>query len=173
MKKLLLFAIVILGFSAASFAQPGVSIVASSTAKIIEPISISNVASEGLSFGTIAKGTTGGTVSIAGTEAGDRTKLSGGLTLSTIDEGRSAKFTVSGESNSTFTITLPESDNVEFGANTMGLSNFRYNGSSSNTGSLTLDGTTLDVYVGATLTIGASQAVGTYSGDFEVTVNYN
>lgn len=170
MKKLLLLAIVVLGISAVSFGQSSVS--ASSAATIITPIGISNVPTDKLDFGTIAKGTSGGTVTVAPTSAGARSKT-GDVTLSAIRNGRAAKFTVTGQGNGGFSIMLPGDDRVVTSttnaSNTMSLTNF----TSTPSGTGNLISGTLDIYVGATLNISATQAAEEYTGTFPVTVNYN
>ncbi len=147
-----------------STASSGVS------ATIITPISITKT--QDMNFGNIAVSTSsGGTVVLA--PAGTRT-TTGGVTLpATTGSPAAASFTVSGQDNYTYAITLPSSavtidDNA---SHTMDVTTFTSNPST--TGTLSSGTQTLNV--GATLTVGAAQAVGTYSADvpFDVTVNYN
>ena len=167
MKKVLVLAIVVLGFAASSFAQ--VTATASTTGTIITPIAITKDVD--MNFGNIAVSPTlGGTVVLP--TAGART-LTGGVTLPVVTGTvTAASFTVTGEGSSTYSITLPSSAITLTGpSGTMTVQNFV--STPSNTGALS--GGTQQVKVGATLNVAAAQAAGTYtnaSGLF-VTVNYN
>ena len=167
MKNLLALAIIVLGFAATSFAQ--VTATASTTATIITPIAIEKDVD--LNFGNIAVSPTlGGTVVLP--TSGSRTKT-GGVTLPVVTGTVSAaSFTVTGEGNSTYSITLPSSAITLTGpSGTMTVENFV--STPSNTG--TLNSGTQEVKVGATLNVGAAQAAGTYTNEsgLFVTVNYN
>ena len=167
MKSLLVLATLVLAFAANSFAQ--VTATASTTATIITPIAITKDVD--MSFGNIAVSPTlGGTVVLP--TAGART-LTGGVTLPVVTGTVSAaSFTVTGEGNSTYSITLPSSAiTLTAPSGTMTVENFL--STPSNTGALS--GGTQEIKVGATLNVGASQPAGAYtnaSGLF-VTVNYN
>ena len=167
MKKVLVLAIVVLGFAASSFAQ--VTATASTTATIITPIAITKDVD--MNFGNIAVSPTlGGTVVLP--TAGARTQT-GGVTLPVVTGTVApASFTVTGEGNSTYSITLPSSAITLTSANgTMTVENFVSN--PGNTG--TLSNGTQVVKVGATLNVGAAQPAGTYTNaaGLFVTVNYN
>ena len=168
MKKLLALAVVILGFTAVSFGQ--VSATATASATIITPISITNVPTDVLDFGTIAKGASDGTVTIAPVSAGTRSFSN--VTLSAINIGRAAKFTVTGDGSSHFTVTVPKDGDVTIasGVNKMNVKQFLSTPSGA-TG--VLSSGTAEVWVGATLEVLATTVPGTYSGPFTVTVNYN
>ncbi|MBK7213751.1 MAG: DUF4402 domain-containing protein [Bacteroidales bacterium] len=167
MKNLLVLALVVLGFAANTFAQ--VTATSSTTATIITPIAITKDVD--MNFGNIAVSPTlGGTVVLP--TAGARTQT-GGVTLPVVTGTvAAASFTVTGEGNSTYSITLPSSAITLTSANgTMTVENFVSN--PGNTGTLS-NGSQI-VKVGATLNVGAAQPAGTYtnaSGLF-VTVNYN
>ena len=168
MKKVLVLAIVVLGFAASSFAQ--VTATASTTATIITPIAITKTVD--MNFGNIAVSPTlGGTVVLP--TAGSRT-LTGGVTLPVVTGTvTAASFTVTGEGSSTYSITLPSSAITMNGPSsaTMTVQNFVSNPS----GTGTLSSGSQQIKVGATLNVTAAQAAGTYtntSGLF-VTVNYN
>jgi hypothetical protein len=75
---------------------------------------------------------------------------------------------VTGEGTSAYTVTIPGTISIASGTNTMSIVPV-----SDPNGSGALVGGTQDIYVGGTLTVGATQPVGTYSGTFNVTVNYN
>ena len=168
MKKLLFFAVAIIGFSAIASAQVGVTKTATASATIVGPISLTKVTD--LSFGNIAVNNTIGTVVLA--PAGTRSRT-GGVTLPVITGTvTAATFSVGGEGTSTYAITLPTTDHeIKSGSNTMTVNAFT--STPSGTGTLTAGAQTIQI--GATLNVGASQATGTYTSTvpFDVTVNYN
>jgi uncharacterized protein DUF4402 len=94
----------------------------------------------------------------------------GGASLGSGAAVTAAAFTVSGQGSATYAITLPASATVTSGANTMTVNGFTSN--PAGTGTLSGAGSQ-NLLVGATLNVGASQATGTYSGTFDVTVTYN
>jgi hypothetical protein len=170
MKKMIKFfaiAILFFGFTAGTFAQ--VSATATATATIVTPIAIVNAAN--MNFGNVAVSASLGTVVLA--PAGTRT-ATGGVTLPVVTGTVAAgSFTVSGQANYTYAITLPAAaTTITSGANNMTVDTWTSNptptGTLNGSGSQTLN-------VGATLHVGANQAAGTYvSGTpFTVTVNYN
>jgi hypothetical protein len=155
-----------------SFGQSTVT--ATSTATIVEPISIAN--SRDLAFGSIAKGVNGGTVVLTPASTTVRSGT-GDVTLVTSTYS-SAKFTVTGDAGRSFFITLPGTVSIATSAgagDNMSVGTFT---SDASTSSSTLSGTigsgtgSLVFYVGATLTVKSTQLPGTYSGNFDVTVNY-
>ena len=164
MIKLFALAIVMLSFAASTFAQA----TATATATIVAPLAINKTAD--MNFGNIAPGAAAGTVLLS--PAGARTPT--GVTFLPSNPGTvtAASFTVTGLSGATYSITLPgAATTVTSGANTMTVSTW----TSTPTPTGTLTGGTEILKVGATLNVGASQAVGSYvSGTaFTVTVNYN
>jgi len=169
LKSIVLAAVAMVAGSEA-FAQQTSQATASASATIVTPIQITNVLD--MSFGNVASGSTSGTVVLA--TNGSRTRT-GGVTLpATGGTVNAATFNVSGEASYTYTITLPSGT-------------FTLNGPSSNTmtigtfvsdpnGSSTLgSGGTDAISVGATLSVGANQAPGTYTAasEFPVIVQYN
>lgn len=169
MKKLLLSAIVILGFSAATFAQS--STTATANALLIVPISIAHNAD--LNFGTIGASATAGTVTIApnGTQSS-----STGLKIITGAKSAAA-FTVTGEIAAGFSITIPTALPYTLTGDgtsptTMDITAFTISPAS---GATIGSGGTTSVTVGATLAVNANQKSGTYTNatPFTVTVNYN
>lgn len=169
MKNLFLIAVIVLGFSAASFGQVGVTASATSSATIVTPITIANAGD--MNFGNVAVSGTGGTVIL--TPAGARS-ITGGVTLPVFANGTvsAAHFDVTGADAYTYSITLPSTAlNVTSGENTMTVTAFT--STPTTTGTLSASGAqTIDV--GATLNVTANQAAGTYvSEPFNVTVNYN
>lgn len=126
-------------------------------------IAISNT--QALAFGKFAAGS-GGSVTV--TPGGARS-ASGGVVLLASGGGTAAQFSVTGDANATYTITLPDAVTLASGGNSMAVNTFV--SSPANPGTLSGSGTqTLNV--GATLTVGANQPAGDYTGSFAVTVNY-
>ena len=169
MKKILAISIVMLAFTAGTFAQPFTAN-ATATATIVTPLSISHVTGTDteLSFGNIIADADGGTVAIS--PAGGQTLT--GLTAPSIPGTISAAtFTVAGMDGASYAITLPGSHTISSGSNNMTVNGFTSNPS----GTGTLTGGTQVLRVGATLNVTGGQAAGTYTnaGGFTVTVNYN
>lgn len=158
----------IIGIATSVSAQE--SATATVTATIVTPISISKTVD--MNFGNIAvQSTTGGTV-VLGTNGTRST--TGGVTLpATAGTVTAAEFAIGGQGTYTYTITLPSSDiSLSDGSShTMVVNTFVSNPAT--TGQLTAGAQTLKV--GATLTVAAAQAAGTYTSGtpFTVTVNYN
>ena len=138
---------------------------ANATVNLTSGLAITKV--EDLNFGTAAPGLTGGTIVM--TPGGARSST-GSVKLSGLDAGTAASFTVSGDADSTYTITLPLLATLsDGGLNTVSVTNF----TSTPSGTGTLTGGTQTVNVGGTLNVGLAQAQGVYSGTFDVTVEYN
>ena len=146
---------------------------ASATATIVTPISISKTAD--MHFGNIAvSASNNGSVELA--PAGTRL-ATGGVTLPAVTGSpAAASFTVSGEANYTYAITLPSSPiQLAHTTNaTLTMDAAAFTSSPSSTGTLSGTGTQI-LNVGATLGVAAGQAAGTYTTttNFDVTVNYN
>ncbi len=157
-------------------AQTGASASASAEAKatLIRPITISMETN--LNFGTIVvpSSTTGGTVMVSTDGTTEVTGTDITLAKSLGDPPTTASFTVTGEPNGTYSITLPTEATItkKEGSETMTVSNFTSYPSVSDGGTLRADGTHL-LKVGATLTVDANQATGEYTGTFDVIVAYN
>ncbi len=130
---------------------------------VLAPISIS--ASGNMDFGTMVTTGTAGTVTVtpAGARSSVNVDLLGGVPSA-------ASFDVTGDGNANYSTTLPSSTTLTSGGNTMTVDTFTddagVNPKLPAGGSETFN-------VGATLHVGATQASGTYSGTFSVTVNYN
>jgi len=140
---------------------------ASASATILEHLTL--VKNVDLVFGGIITDTDGGTVVIAATETGtvSYNNLPSQLSAST----SSSKFTASGQSNALFAITLPSTTTITNGtpADDMTIGSYV---SSVGLTHVQLTGGVKEFYVGATLTIGAQQPAGLYTGSFPVTVTY-
>ena len=167
MTKFLALAIMMLAFTAGTFAQ--VSATASATATIITPIAITKTTD--MNFGNIAVNASGGTVVL--TPAGGRSTTSGCTLPAATGTVTAASFTVTGEGTSTYVISLPANHTITrvSGTETMIVDVFA--STPSGTGALT--GGTQTLLVGATLNVGVSQVPGSYTNvaGFTVTVNYN
>ena len=167
MKNLLALAIIILGFSAVSFAQ--VSATATATTTIVTPIAISK--SIDMNFGNVAVSPTlAGTVVLV--PAGTRS-TTGGVTLpATAGTVAAAKFIVTGVTGYTYSITLPTAPITLTGSPSGTMTAGTFTSTPSPAGVLT--GGTQNILVGATLNVAAAQVAGTYTSTaFTVTVNYN
>ena len=137
-------------------------------AKVIAPITIENTGSTSMDFGTISRSNDVGYVTV--TPAAERT-VSGGASILSSSVFSPAPFTVSGENDAAFNITLPADGTVELtrsgGSETMAVDGFAHNST------LTLSSASTESFsVGATLTVGGSQVAGEYTGSFSVTVAY-
>ena len=148
---------VLAGFSGAAHAAQGT---ASATATILSPITVTKTAD--LAFGKIIAGASSGTVTIS--PAGS---LTCGAALTCSGTTAAAAFNVSGSSSEVVTISPDASVTLTSGANSMTAA---LNASAS---TLTLNASGAGSFtVGGVLTVGASQSAGSYSGNFNVTVNY-
>jgi hypothetical protein len=166
LKKLISFAVIFTAITTAGFAQTATA-TSNAAAVIIAPLSITNTG--GLHFGTIMRSGALGTVSIA--TDGTRTS-SGGVTPSPLAPLHSvATFNVEGESGNEVVITLPASTTISNGSETMTVDNFVSDPDDANP--VTLTGAATVLRVGATLNVAANQVSGTYTGTFDVSVNYN
>jgi len=165
MKRLLLiFSLIILSFSTEAMAQATATFTASVT--IIQPIGITNTAN--MNFANVdAK--SGGTVILDP----DNTRISqGGVKLTDGNTVSAATFEVTGQAGYTYSITLPNSDQVlTNGTDDIIIRDF--------TSSLKEEGSLADgsqtLRVGASLDINPNQTPGNYTspGGFNITVNYN
>lgn len=128
------------------------------------PIAVS--VTQNMAFGTLAPD-----VLISGTAVIDPSTGIKTITGGVFDFGgvhNPAIFAVAGKKNTAFTITLPGSITLDSGGNSMTLNTFTSNpavGLLDSAGAATIT-------VGATLQVGANQATGSYTGLFDITVNY-
>lgn len=144
------------------------TVTSDATARIITPLNIS-AGNSGLRFGEIvADASNNGTVTIAASN-GQETCTT--VQCLTSDRGAAA-FNVTGEAQKTFTVSVPNSVTL----NGTEASNTGQSMSSTlvaSTATETLDNNGAASFnVGGTLTVGAAQAVGAYSGSFVVTIDY-
>ena len=159
---LVLAAAVVLAAAAGS-AQAADTATATASAELVTPITVSKTAD--LDFGRLSSGAAGGTsvVSAAGARS---------VTGDVVEEGgtvSAASFDVTGSTGLGYDITLPTSISITSGGDSMTVNAFTSD-KAGNAGTLT--GGTDSFSVGGTLTVAASQATGTYTGTFDVTVAY-
>ncbi len=173
MKKLFLFLLVIVAIAA----MPKTTLAQTSTTADVTlktPLVLTKTAE--LHFGTLMTTTAAGTCALS--TAGARTP-SGGVSLSAQTTVSAAAYSVSGEASAGFAITLPADGVVtvsDGGGHSMNVNSFVAReaaaGADGTTG--TLSGAGAQTFtVGATLVVGASQATGSYTGTFNVSVDYN
>ena len=142
----------------AAHAAPAVSAV---------PAGIFLSANSNLSFGQIVATRSPGSVTV--TPGGLRVS-SGGVVLGRTVGFSPASFTVSGDANANYVITLPASVTFSAGGSSMTVDTFI----STPSGSGTLGaGGTQTLSVGATLHVGAAQQSSAYLGSYTVTVAYD
>ena len=168
--KFFTLSVAIFAFSTISFGQSQSTASADAGANIITPISISN--SQGLDFGDIVSQTSAFTVTMYASGARiDGSGLSGDQSpLLSTNAGTPALFTITGEENYKFSVTLPSSiELTATGATPMTVNGFTMNLNAAN--NILTDGS-VDLSVGATLNVNATQAAGVYEGSFTVTVAY-
>ena len=143
------------------------STTATAAAVVATPIGIAKTVD--MDFGGVAEDGSGGTVILA--TDGSRT-VGGGATALSASPGAAASFDVTGEGANTYSIVITgDPVTLNSGGNTMTATTFVT--LPTPTGTLTAGAQTL--LVGATLTLAASQATGTYlsTTPFTVTVAYN
>ena len=139
-------------------------------ATIITPLTITLSAGTQLQFGTIVADATSAVDVILSPDNAITT------TLTHLGENSVPTFNVTGEPNSTYSVTLPTasidlehdgSGTLSGTITTLSVSNFLEN----STETLSASGTE-SFQVGATLNVAANQAGGVYTGTFDVTVAY-
>jgi len=170
MKKFTFFAaIAMIAFTTNAVAQSSATTTAASSATVITPIAIAKTID--LNFGNLVATTSGGTVTVApdGTRTGHAATIAGNQN-GTIS---AAEFTVTGETDFTYAITLPASPFVVAHTDLTEMSVGTFVSTPSTTGVLALGTQTLKV--GATITLIGGETSGAYTNasDLAVTVYYN
>jgi hypothetical protein len=169
-------AMIVAGLGAAAFAGPtmAASSSATATARIYQAMTI-GAATTNIDFGILTP-TAGGAVTVNG----DNTLNVGAAATATAGTPSAATFAITGLNSSSYSISFAGSSaNLTSGANTMAVTFTGYSFNTDNTyatsgTTATTSGTGTDTLrVGATITVGAAQAAGTYSGTANVTVDYN
>lgn len=135
------------------------------TATVYTPIAVS--AGADLDFGAFSIVSADSIAINAST--GARTQSGSGVVLSADDAGQRGTFSVTGQSGASFAITLPADSSVTIGngTDTMAVDGF------ASTASGTLTGGSETVGIGATLTVLGTESTGSYTGTFNVSVEYN
>ena len=141
------------------------TLVPSRSSEAVLPVDVIPLAE--LGFGQIFSTSTSGTVTIS--PAGARTK-SGGVVLGSGFGVSQARFTVAGDAQMSYSITLPGPITLSAGGRSMTVDGFISTPAGS--GNLGTTGTQL-MSVGATLHVGAGQVSAAYSGSLPLTVAYN
>lgn len=142
------------------------------TGKVLQPITITKATD--LAFGEFVSGSTGGTVVIT---TGNSRSKTGDVVLSTVGGSAAGVFNVGGEADATFSITAPDTGTLTHTDTTTTMAvDFVHDldGSTQDSptqGTLTAGAAT--IYLGGTLTVGAAQKPGDYSGSATITVEYN
>jgi hypothetical protein len=170
--KLITLTAAIFGFAATSFAQdPSETATASASAGariIATPITIEKDID--LYFGDIVKTSSVNVVTLTPALLTSRTAtVASSLLDNQTGTPTAAKFSVTGENSYIYLISLPNTAvDLTGPGTTMTVTNFSTD-LADNKGTI---GTNNEFYVGAKLNVNADQAVGTYTGTFDVTVTY-
>ena len=164
--RLSLLAAVVATLSTFSVSAIAATATGNASATVLTPITIAPVTA--LNFGTLSGNLSGGTVTL--TAAGARSQI--GTVVFATGGFSAASFKVDGTGGATFAVTYPTVPlTVSNGTVTMP---FTVSGQTIGTLSGTAPSVgTLTFPVGGTLTVGASQAAGTYTGTYPMTVEYN
>jgi len=145
-------------------------------ANVILPLSISQ--NTPLHFGTFSVNSSDGTVVVA--TSTDRSATGGVALSSGLPASQTATYTVTGQADATYAVTLPTSFTIANGGNTLTISDVK--ALLANTGSDqdpstgitgTLTSGTDQVTVGATLNVPGGTNAGLYNGTFDIAVAYN
>jgi hypothetical protein len=118
---------------------------------------------DGLDFGTVASSAAAGTVALPTTS--NTRACSAGVTC--VGLAQRGSFTVSSATSSyTVAITVPASTTLTSGGNSMNLA------LTPSMTSFVSTGAAQEFFVGGTLSVGANQAAGTYTGTYNVSADY-
>lgn len=163
--KFFALTVALFGITNIAFAQSSATGQAAGKANILEPITISKTLD--LDFGDIISQTALFTVTV--TPEGVRSASNATAILTAT--GQAAAFTVGGAGSHSFAVTLPSTPvTIKNSAD----DEMTITGFSHNLGATpALSGGTASLTVGAVLNVGAAQASGQYTGNFNVTVAYN
>ncbi len=164
MKKL--FGLVMVFMFAAVMSHATVTLTDQGTAKakIIQAATFVHASGAALDFGTIIPGANEGTVTLSA--VANPTPVDNQIGGRTSDPVSSDHFVLGNlDTGVTYHVSVPESVTItNANSDTMSVAL---------TGSTDVTGvTSKDIYVGGVLTVGASQAVGEYEGNYTVTVTY-
>lgn len=156
--------IALLGAAAIAMVSTGANaatVSATAEVDILAPVTLAQTA--GLDFGTVASGAAAGTVAI-GTGVDTRTCSAG---LACVGASSRGAFSVVGASTYTVAITVAASTTLTGAGAPMSLAL-----TAPSTPTIVANGLPQTFYVGGTLTVGAAQAAGTYTGTYNVSADY-
>jgi hypothetical protein len=138
-------------------------------ARVVTPGRV--VALRDLRFGQFLQPSTAGTLTIATNNAATAAAgMTDNIGIPQLAAGRGAGgFTLTGTANRSFIVTLPSSATITSGSASMSVTNFTANTLVGGLGRLDLNGSYV-LNVGARLNVGGGQAVGQYSGTYNITV---
>ena len=157
------------GYSSQSNAAPGPSpLTANASAEILAQITLEEMRL--LDFGKISPNGTASTVVIDGDSTGARSSANAAI-LVTSDPGQSGQIEIKGANNASITITVSSASGIlaNPSSDTMAIGSFTH--SAGATPALNASGE-LMLYTGATLSVGATQPAGVYTGTYTVTAVY-
>lgn len=166
---ILIFAAVLVSTSAHADNAKEKSVSTVSKARVLTPITLVNLESQGLDFGLINIGGSESKIVVSASEVVSPNVISGNAVVVGGVPQTAAKFEVSGGVNVAYLITLPETTTMSSGSNTLTISNY-----TCSKGAGGIIGTSDNIfYVGAQLLVPVHSVPGAYSGTFLVTVAYN
>lgn len=166
MKKLIIVAGAAAMFATPVLAAPGNSDEATgaATAEVVAPITITHDTDAVLNFGTFTAGTAVGSVTVD--QAGVASDSGDAVLVSTSTESADS-FTVSGDADRGFDIVATGGT-----VTTAGGASMSFTTDAPASGTIGTGGS-VGFNVGGTLSVGISQAPGSYSGSYTVTATYN
>ncbi len=130
-------------------------------ANVVTPITI--LAGDPLEFGSFTASRSSGTINQAGVATGGVTAISGGSRRNV------GTFAINGGGNTSYSFILPTSVVLKDAANNIMTANLSF---ASGNSSRTLNGGSEIVEINGSLAVASNQAVGAYSGTYDVSVNY-
>lgn len=139
---------------------------------VLDPVQITQT--RVLNFGSLTEAGTGGTLNVDNAD----TPTPGGSVSSIGGTIQAGGFTLKGSTGRAIDVTAPASVALSDGsANTMAVASFTVNGAGGTINSTAFTtslgaATVTGFRLGGTLTVGAGQAAGTYTGSVTVTANY-
>jgi hypothetical protein len=171
MKKLIVIAAVVLGFTTTSFAQ-NLNASANASATMVAALNVAKVANADMNFGTIYTPSAASTLVLTAAASAVLTPSTGLQILSTTG-GTAAHFIVTAGAGSPHVNWSAGPISLSNGSSTMSLTALT-SSTVTQGANVTLVSGSLDVYIGGTLNIAANQATGTYTntGGVSVTVAY-
>lgn len=139
--------------------------------QVVTPLTVTN--QTGMNFGRITSGALVSEIRIRRNNNGLNIRAGDALPLG--GTSQRAEFTIAAEPLTSVQITLPQNINIQNGnGDTMLVRRFRLNGGGGRIVSRSIDNSGgLSIFVSAQLRIQAAQNTGVYSGNYDVTVEYN